>query len=161
MNNETHEKYPNVEARVINTQDANEALRDLRDSVPLGSVDVIVDDGLHTWEGQQRTVVSLWPFLRYGGYYFIEDVQWDNSTHENGHPFASTSGVGHTLVTYEPAKTIFARSHPIALAVGAFHNQAKFPGSMILLTKKPTGDPAVDDWAARPLPSMVVRPPRA
>ena len=48
----------------------------LDSSVPRGSCDLIVDDGLHSWEGQQNTLLALWPYLRRGGYYFVEDVFW-------------------------------------------------------------------------------------
>ena len=37
-------------------------------------MDVIVDDGLHTAGAQQATLVNLWPTLRAGGLYFIEDI---------------------------------------------------------------------------------------
>ena len=35
--------------------------------------DVIIDDGLHTWKGQQMTLLSLWPYLRPGGFCAHDD----------------------------------------------------------------------------------------
>jgi hypothetical protein len=40
--------------------------------------DVIIDDGLHTKEGQIATLKNFYPALRVGGLYFIEDV-WPES----------------------------------------------------------------------------------
>ena len=48
--------------------------------IPRGSCDVIIDDGLHSWSGQQATLRSLWPCVRPGGVYFIEDVVWGDLT---------------------------------------------------------------------------------
>lgn len=42
--------------------------------------DVVIDDGLHTWKGQQQTLTNLWPLVRPGGFYFIEDVVWGDLT---------------------------------------------------------------------------------
>ena len=39
-----------------------------------GSMDVIVDDGDHRAAGNQRTLNALWPYLRPGGIYCIEDI---------------------------------------------------------------------------------------
>lgn len=36
--------------------------------------DVIIDDGLHTFDAQRQTFENLIPFLKEGGVYFIEDV---------------------------------------------------------------------------------------
>merc|ERR1712087_551812 len=38
------------------------------------SMDIIIDDGEHTFAGNQRTLLALWPALRAGGYFCIEDV---------------------------------------------------------------------------------------
>ena len=68
------EKFPNVTAIAGDTQNPNSMRKTLDAVVPRGTVDIIIDDGLHTWEGQQQTLVTMWPYLRRGGYYFIEDV---------------------------------------------------------------------------------------
>eukprot|EP00747_Dinoflagellata_sp_TGD_P180947 gnl/TRDRNA2_/TRDRNA2_34252_c0_seq1.p1 gnl/TRDRNA2_/TRDRNA2_34252_c0~~gnl/TRDRNA2_/TRDRNA2_34252_c0_seq1.p1 ORF type:complete len:413 (+),score=13.90 gnl/TRDRNA2_/TRDRNA2_34252_c0_seq1:59-1297(+) len=38
------------------------------------SFDLIVDDGLHTPFAQRATMKALWPHLRYGGLYVVEDL---------------------------------------------------------------------------------------
>ena len=40
----------------------------------LGSYDFIVDDGHHSLDAQRRTLSTLWPFVKPGGLYVIEDV---------------------------------------------------------------------------------------
>ena len=69
-------KLPRVSALAADTQQLDAFRSKLDSSVPRGSCDIIVDDGLHTWEGQQKTLLALWPYLRRGGYYFVEDVFW-------------------------------------------------------------------------------------
>lgn len=41
---------------------------------PPESLDVIIDDGSHVLEHQTRARESLWPALKPGGWYFIEDI---------------------------------------------------------------------------------------
>lgn len=43
-------------------------------SLPFKEYDVIIDDGLHTHDSQRLTFQHLYPFLKEGGLYFIEDV---------------------------------------------------------------------------------------
>lgn len=38
------------------------------------SMDIVIDDGNHAAVAQERTLQLLWPFVRPGGYYAIEDV---------------------------------------------------------------------------------------
>jgi hypothetical protein len=40
-----------------------------------GPFDIIIDDGSHFWEHQITTLRTLFPFLRNGGYYVVEDLQ--------------------------------------------------------------------------------------
>jgi hypothetical protein len=40
-----------------------------------GPFDLIVEDGSHLWEHQITTLRTLFPFLRNGGYYVVEDLQ--------------------------------------------------------------------------------------
>ncbi len=40
-----------------------------------GPFDIIVEDGSHMWEHQITTLRALFPFLRNGGYYIVEDLQ--------------------------------------------------------------------------------------
>merc|ERR1712216_222203 len=41
------------------------------------SMDIVIDDGDHSLEGQQRTLDVMWPYLKPGGFYIIEDVEWN------------------------------------------------------------------------------------
>lgn len=46
------------------------------DQVPaLGEYDFVIDDGLHTLEGQWSTFQNYWHTVRAGGTYFIEDIE--------------------------------------------------------------------------------------
>lgn len=49
------------------------------------SMDVVIDDAAHDLHGQERTLQVLWPLVRPGGYYVIEDAAWDRDL--NTHPF--------------------------------------------------------------------------
>ena len=40
-----------------------------------GPFDVIIEDGSHRWDHQITTLRTLFPFLRNGGYYVVEDLQ--------------------------------------------------------------------------------------
>jgi SAM-dependent methyltransferase len=44
------------------------------------SMDIIIDDGPHEVEAQQKTLQHFWRFLKPGGYYVIEDVDFTNSS---------------------------------------------------------------------------------
>lgn len=39
-----------------------------------GTQDVIIDDGDHSANGTQRTLLAMWPLLKPGGIYVIEDI---------------------------------------------------------------------------------------
>ena len=64
-------------------------------AVPLPEqLDIILDDGSHKFFDQQRTLHTLWPRLRPGGFYIIEDMlvgalPWD-SAHSKQVPSANT-----------------------------------------------------------------------
>merc|ERR1711971_89718 len=38
----------------------------------LETMDIIIEDALHTFPQQQDLFLQWWPYLRYGGYYIIE-----------------------------------------------------------------------------------------
>ena len=41
----------------------------------MGSMDVVIDDGDHHYAGSMdKTLQVVWPYLRAGGYYIVEDV---------------------------------------------------------------------------------------
>ena len=132
------EKLPNVSAVAGDTQQVAAMRQTLDTIVSYGGVDIIIDDGLHTWEGQQQTLVTLWPYLRRGGYYFIEDVffTWLSVKPELWHgALASSRGDLLNLINNDRAYRIFDAAHPLVLPVGATHPQGPAPGAIILLTK--------------------------
>ena len=46
----------------------------LKAALPAESLDVIVDDGSHKFLDQQATLHTMWPQLRPGGFYIVEDL---------------------------------------------------------------------------------------
>ena len=44
-------------------------------AVAHGPFDLIIEDGSHMWEHQTTTLRALFPFLRNGGHYIVEDLQ--------------------------------------------------------------------------------------
>lgn len=51
--------------------------------------DIIIDDGGHMMEQQQKTLVNLWPLLKEGGLFIIEDLH--TSGYEDYNPDRTTS----------------------------------------------------------------------
>jgi hypothetical protein len=51
-------------------------LRAVAARLELGSLDVIIDDGSHASFDQQLTLCEFFPLLADGGWYFIEDLDW-------------------------------------------------------------------------------------
>lgn len=51
----------------------------LRTLVTDGTLDVVIDDGSHDPEDQRLSFEALWPKVRKGGIYFIEDIQSEAS----------------------------------------------------------------------------------
>ena len=63
---------PNIHAVHLNQTD-KKGMTEFAKSV--GSFDLIIDDGSHMVGDQLISFEILWPFLRRGGYYCIEDMQ--------------------------------------------------------------------------------------
>jgi cephalosporin hydroxylase len=57
---------------VIGDQENRVFLRELRDQV--GPIDVVIEDGGHTMAQQINTFEMLWPAVRNGGVYLVEDL---------------------------------------------------------------------------------------
>jgi hypothetical protein len=51
-------------------------LRTVASSINKGSLDVIIDDGSHASYDEQLTLREFFPLLAAGGWYFIEDLDW-------------------------------------------------------------------------------------
>lgn len=63
---------PRIRTHVCDHMDGH-SLEQLKQSVP--EMDIIIEDGLHTLEGNLIVLAHLWPILRNGGIYVIEDVK--------------------------------------------------------------------------------------
>ena len=108
--------HTRISARHANTQDTAQVA-----TLNLSGVDVIIDDGLHSWEAQQQTLVNMWPSLREGGYYFIEDVATAQQANNSN------------------AARILAAGGASFVQLGTWERQHKHaPGNMILLRKRRT-----------------------
>ena len=57
-------------------QSKQDELRSIAAKLELGSLDVIIDDGSHASFDQQLTLREFFPLLTNGGWYFIEDLDW-------------------------------------------------------------------------------------
>jgi len=57
-------------------QSKRDELRAVADQLGPGSLDVIIDDGSHASFDQQLTLREFFPLLAEGGWYFIEDLDW-------------------------------------------------------------------------------------
>lgn len=51
-----------------------------------GSMDLVVDDASHALANQERTLHVMWGLVRPGGYYIIEDVEWDRNGDRRTYP---------------------------------------------------------------------------
>jgi len=56
--------------------------------------DLIVDDGLHTEQGQLNTLANTFPRLKTGGLYILEDIMWNYKMHFVEHPSIIREVVG-------------------------------------------------------------------
>jgi len=57
-------------------QSKPEEVRSVASRIEPGSLDVIIDDGSHASFDQQMTFREFFPLLAEGGWYFIEDIDW-------------------------------------------------------------------------------------
>lgn len=72
-------KYPNITSLRgdILKQDCIEKIKNFTfadGNSSLEGFDIIIDDGGHTMELQQKSLLNLWKFLKPGGYFIIEDL---------------------------------------------------------------------------------------
>jgi glycosyltransferase involved in cell wall biosynthesis len=65
-------------------QSKPDQLRAVAASVEPGSLDVIIDDGSHASFDQQATLREFFPLLADGGWYFIEDLDWQPPGEDRG-----------------------------------------------------------------------------
>lgn len=55
-----------------------------------GPFDIIIDDGGHHWDEQQISLDFLWPHVKPGGMYIIEDLQTSNDNNWRGQLVGNT-----------------------------------------------------------------------
>jgi len=68
-------EYPGVSTGYINQLNPQSIYNFLAVNAP-GGLDVLIDDGLHTVEGNYTLLLSSWSFLRANGLYIIEDIEY-------------------------------------------------------------------------------------
>ena len=66
------------------------------------SMDVIIDDGPHEAAANQRALLSMWPLLKPGGFYFIEDMTTGSAGASSGKFSAADAAypVGESPLTH-------------------------------------------------------------
>jgi predicted O-methyltransferase YrrM len=78
------EQYVKVNSHVktyyARSQDKHGTLMSARENFPKG-IDLIVDDASHLYAQTKATFEMLFPMLRAGGHYVIEDWSWSHQTH--------------------------------------------------------------------------------
>lgn len=72
---------PRIKFHLVDQGDA----ASLKNLEPLGPFDLVVDDGNHYWHEQILTFNTLFPFLKRGGLYIVEDT----ATSYDGKPYAN------------------------------------------------------------------------
>lgn len=76
INDASHLDIPRVTTYLLD-QSSDESLRNMYAALSSVQFDVIIDDGSHRAGDQQKTLRALFPLLRPGGLYFIEDLVGD------------------------------------------------------------------------------------
>ena len=96
-------------------------LRDIANSDFSGSLDLVFDDASHAYEPTKSSFETLFPFLRPGGLYIIEDWAWGHweDFHGPASPFAKAT---------EPTKLIFE----LVEATGSAISQAAGNSTVLL-----------------------------
>jgi hypothetical protein len=73
INRDVH-RFANDRSKIAIVDQSN--LQDLVDlGVKHGPFDIIIEDGSHLWEHQITTLRTLFPFVKEGGFYVVEDLQ--------------------------------------------------------------------------------------
>ena len=101
-----------------------------------GPFDLIVDDGSHMWEHQITSLRALFPFLRSGGHYVVEDLQTNYGDMEATYRGSATQScmdflkrwmdlfVGDDLIDIDGLEDPFLRTYGRAIDFMTFHRRA-------------------------------------
>jgi SAM-dependent methyltransferase len=96
----------------------------------LDPLDLIVDDGSHQFDDQRETLLALWPVLRPGGVYIVEDV------HTSYRAERFDGGIRKPGTFVEWAKGLFddihVREHNEAVSLDHLETFSVYYGTMIL-----------------------------
>jgi hypothetical protein len=65
-------------------QSKPEEVRSVASRIEPGSLDVVIDDGSHASYDQQMTLREFFPLVAEGGWYFIEDMDWQPPGEDSG-----------------------------------------------------------------------------
>ena len=82
-------------------------LRRVAQRLQPGSIDVIIDDGSHASYDQQLALRELFPLLKEGGWYFVEDLDWQ-PTNEDRTKISSTKRLLQEIQYFGEPKSIDA-----------------------------------------------------
>jgi hypothetical protein len=101
-----------------------------------GPFDVIVEDGSHMWEHQTTSLRTLFPFLRSGGYYVVEDLQTNYGSMQPQYRGAASEScmdflkqwmdlfVGDDAIDIASVEDPFLRTYGRAAELITFHRRA-------------------------------------
>lgn len=73
INPATHLENERIKTFIVDQGDP-EQLKKFKSKIGDVKFDFIIDDGSHRGDHQQISLEHLWPLLKHGGYYFIEDL---------------------------------------------------------------------------------------
>jgi len=85
-------------------QSKRDDLRAVAAKLEPGSLDVIIDDGSHASFDQQLTLREFFPLLAEGGWYFIEDLDWQPPGEDAG-KITLTKHLLHEIQQYDRARS--------------------------------------------------------
>lgn len=97
--NKYHDRTANAHVFAGDQADAGFLERFAADTTADGLFDLVVDDGGHTMEQQMISLEHLWPIVKPGGLYVIEDLQTSFLVNYGGDPSARDSAK-HTTMKY-------------------------------------------------------------
>ena len=93
--------------------------------------DIIIDDGLHTPEGQRKTFERLFTFLKPSGAYYIEDV-WMLDKIDMNHPWIKSHTNDFTMEKYNKLIEVISKYN----VTHHDFSSKKIPDSFILKIRK-------------------------
>lgn len=105
-------------------------------SVKHGPFDIVIEDGSHMWEHQITTLRALFPFVKNGGYYVVEDLQTNYGALQSKYRGVSSDTcvaflkrwmdlfVADDLVDLSSVEDAFLRTYGRSIESMAFHRRA-------------------------------------